>query len=385
MASVMDAPRAGGFLRPRRHAFWLYLIVLALGGSSIGGSLARRASEAPTGAFLLEIALYTLWLAPALWFIHRLDLFECEPLSLAAAAFVWGGLVATGLALTANTASLSFLAKVDPTFASAWGPAVAGPTTEETLKMMGVIVIVLINRNQFDRVLDGFVYGALVGLGFQFVEDMLYGLAAAAQTGESWVSAVVINFVLRGLVNGLWTHAAWTAIAGAGVACFVTRRELSRWKRVTVATCLFLVAWFLHFLNNSPLFPMLFGQESGLLTIAQVIFNGLVTLSVGVAIYRRAVKLEYGWFAEVVRDDIGNALISEAEVAELATNGSRRRAVRRAAIRGGRRAARLQRQLQQAQIAYGVAKARRRESAVIEERQLIEEIKKEIREFGRRG
>ena len=46
-----------------------------------------------------------------------------------------------------------------------------------------MILIVLIARAQVNSVLDGMVYGALVGLGFQVVEDIVYAVNAVAVAG----------------------------------------------------------------------------------------------------------------------------------------------------------------------------------------------------------
>lgn len=65
-------------------------------------------------------------------------------------AFGWGGFAASHLAIPINTAIGSLAAKLgSPEFSAAWGPALAGPTSEETLKYLGVIVLVLIARTRF--------------------------------------------------------------------------------------------------------------------------------------------------------------------------------------------------------------------------------------------
>ena len=48
---------------------------------------------------------------------------------------------------------------------------------------MGVILLVAIARPELDDVLDGFVWGAMVGIGFLLVEDVLYFVRAFAETG----------------------------------------------------------------------------------------------------------------------------------------------------------------------------------------------------------
>ena len=46
------------------------------------------------------------------------------------------------------------------------------------LKTLGVVIIVLVARRQINSVVDGAVYGAFVGLGFQVVEDFIYAVNA---------------------------------------------------------------------------------------------------------------------------------------------------------------------------------------------------------------
>src|SRR5262249_28653143 len=167
---------------------------------------------------LLAVTLLTLYAIPFVAFIYRLDLFEREPVTMVGAAFAWGGLVATSLALSGNQAVFGLASKLgSPDFAGRWGPALAAPPIEETLKILGVIVLVLIARHQFDSPLDGMVYGALVGLGFQVVEDFIYCINAITLAGgDGEIGPVLGTFVVRGLV-GLWGHATYTAIARHGV------------------------------------------------------------------------------------------------------------------------------------------------------------------------
>ena len=143
-----------------------------------------------------------------------------------AAAFAWGGLAGhLGWRSRATRPSSGWRrswAALD--FAGRWGPALAAPPIEETLKILGVVLLVLIARDQFDSPLDGMVYGALVGLGFQVVEDFIYCINAIALAGgDGEIGPVLGTFVVRALV-GLWSHATYTAIAGYGVGYVASRR-----------------------------------------------------------------------------------------------------------------------------------------------------------------
>src|SRR5215831_18510678 len=104
-----------------------------------------------------------------LWFIDRR---EREGAWLFAAAFLWGGCIATALALPFNTA---FLTLVDtwvvqhPVVREALGPdaamllaaPISAPIVEEIAKAVGVLVIFRLLRAEFHNVRDGIVYGAL--------------------------------------------------------------------------------------------------------------------------------------------------------------------------------------------------------------------------------
>ena len=111
-----------------------------------------------------------------------------------AAAFLWGGLIATALALPFNTA---FFKLVDdwlahhPMLAVILGPnaslmlvaPISAPIAEELAKALGVLLLFWLLRPEFDNMRDGLVYGALVGLGFTWFEAALYVVKMYAKFG----------------------------------------------------------------------------------------------------------------------------------------------------------------------------------------------------------
>src|ERR1035437_7252904 len=131
-------------------------------------------------------------------------------------ALLWGGVVATSFAGFANEAWLSVLGKVAPDLAAPWGAAVVGPGVEETLKLIGVITLFLIASSEFDGVMDGFVYGALVGLGFTVVEDVTYFIQAAALApgGVSQSAPAWDTFLIRARGGALYGHVLFTGLTG---------------------------------------------------------------------------------------------------------------------------------------------------------------------------
>ena len=243
----------GRILRPRLPAFWLFAFLIAIGALGAGGIIAGRVSEAPSSS-LFAITLLVVWGVPLVFVIHALDLFEREPFGMLAAAFAWGSLAATTLAISANTAFFDLIAKLgSQSLADRWGAAIAGPIDEETLKALGLLLLVLIAAAEIDTPIDGLVYGAFIGLGFQIVEDFTY-LTNPAFSGDGFSQTHVVweLFVVRGLVAGIWSHAAYTGLVGLGIGYLVSRPDVSRAWRITLALLAFAGAWTMHFVWNSP-------------------------------------------------------------------------------------------------------------------------------------
>jgi hypothetical protein len=282
--------------------------------------------------------------------------------------------VATSLALSGNQAVFGLASKLgSPDFAGRWGPALAAPPVEETLKILGVVVLVLIARQQFDSPLDGMVYGALVGLGFQVVEDFIYCINAITLAGgDAEVGPVLGTFVVRALV-GLWSHATYTAIAGYGVGYVASRRDRPLVDRLLVAAGCFAVAYSAHFIWNSPLLTEAFGEGAGILL--GLLLKGIPVFVLLVVMYRLARRQEATWFRDAVAGEVGTDVLLPEELDELMTLSSRKDVIKMVRRVRGNRAARLVGQLQHAQLELGLACSRRGPTA---ERD-VEEARRTIR------
>ena len=128
-----------------------------------------------------------------LWYLDRR---ERESPWLFAAAFLWGGLIATTLALPANTAVILAIGQwlehnaalkemLGPDAALMVGAPLAAPLVEETTKGLGIVLLFWLMHAEFDNVRDGFIYGALVGAGFNWFESALYVQQNFLQYGEA--------------------------------------------------------------------------------------------------------------------------------------------------------------------------------------------------------
>jgi RsiW-degrading membrane proteinase PrsW (M82 family) len=301
------------FFQPHRAAFWLLavLIVNGLFYTVQMFSLGFRVVPVTALLGLLVWGVYTLIFVLA---FRTLDLLEQHPPEAYVLAFAWGGMGAVYFAAPANAAFLSLCAKlVSPEFVAAWGPAFAGPTTEEFLKLAGVILLILVARNQFQTHLSVLIIGAMTGLGFQVVENLSSTVNASMRFPlENQVDPVLINLLTRGIMGGLWSHAAYTTIASFGVAWFMLHRERPMVTRLAFAFLCFALAWALHFIWNSPLLEDLFDDGYGDMALMLVVKGIPVMIALGLfwhvaarenGAYLHALAAYFVPERELIRDD----------------------------------------------------------------------------------
>jgi protease PrsW len=150
-----------------------------------------------------------------------LDRYEAEPARYIVFAFLWGALVAVVGAFFLNTFGLKMLVEARWTDPLETGAVYLAPITEETLKGLGILLIYLLRRREFDGIIDGIVYAGLIGAGFAFSENILYlGQAYNQYGGEGLTS----TFLVRGLM-GPFGHPLFTSLTGIGIGIAVTARR----------------------------------------------------------------------------------------------------------------------------------------------------------------
>lgn len=156
--------------------------------------------------------LPTILFALLIWWLDR---HEKEPVPLLLVAFLWGAIPAIILAIVLSLAvgvPLQGLITSEGMLRIAEASVVA-PIVEEAVKAIVLVFLFLAFRREFDNVLDGIVYGALVGLGFSFVENVLYLVGEAGRTGTE---GMVRLWLLRAGLFGL-NHSMFTALTGAAL------------------------------------------------------------------------------------------------------------------------------------------------------------------------
>jgi protease PrsW len=336
----------------RQPAFWLFMVILAVGTVFMLILQASFADLTPTG-WVLSWVLLLIYAVPVFIVVYVLDLYEREPTSLVVASLLWGAMAATSMAIFANQGwGLVLIDAFGVDFANRWAAALTAPVTEEVLKGVGVVFIYLIARGEIDDLLDGFVYGAMIGLGFTVLEDVFYFVNVFG--GDP--GGVIQGFFVRVVASGLYGHVLYTGLFGMGVAYFVSRRaEATFGKRLAVAAGLILIGMFAHFLWNSPLidfFPSgpLDNPAAYLQVVLATAVKGLPFLAFLVLMLTLARRREHRWLRAALATEVGREGLHPDELAVLERPAARRRSRRDIAARAGPLAAQVLKRLQKAQI-----------------------------------
>ena len=335
------------------------MVLLLLAGAVRIAMIGLQFAAAYPRATVTALLLFALLAVPFWLFVAELDFLEPEPVATQLLAFGWGALVATSASIPAAAALDDLIAKLgSPGLAADWGAALAGPTVEEVAKTLGVIAVVLVARAQVNSVLDGIVYGAIVGLGFQIVEDVVFALGAVALAGRGdSTQPVIATFLLRGFLSGMWSHTLFGALAGAGIGYLVVGRNRLR-VRIGVALLAVLGAWTAHMLWNSPLLSDGLGN-GGLALLVVLICKGLPPLLLILLLVRAAHDREADFYLArlAALDDPTLGTVGELQVLR---SGTRRAEARRhARLRAGHKAQASVRRLQRAQAQLAVGLSRR--------------------------
>jgi RsiW-degrading membrane proteinase PrsW (M82 family) len=370
-------------IQPKQAAFWLFSGLLLICGIGFVDEQLTFANSSTT-AWLVGLVLLALYAVPVYLLVNTLDLFEREPRSLLIGALLWGGIIATFLAGRINDQWGEIVQKLfGAEFARDWGAAIVGPGVEELLKFLGVVVLYLIARSEFDDVLDGFVYGALVGLGFTLEEDMYYFFTHfVGAAGASDLGGLFEGFFTRVIVGGPYSHVLLTGLTGMGLAFYVTRPDVPRSRRLLIGILLYAAGVAAHFVWNSPLLNDMLGNDPDAITwITWAAIKGLPFLILLAILVRVAIRREQRWVQEALADDVDAGLITPQELGVLGNLRRRRDARRLVAARKGVEGDRLTARLQHAQVALAVAEsgtAPDREAKVAAARELIVGLRSQL-------
>ncbi|HET9920610.1 MAG TPA: PrsW family intramembrane metalloprotease, partial [Ktedonobacteraceae bacterium] len=172
--------------------------------------------------------------------VNFMDRYEREPWFLRLAAFLWGALIAIPPALfiekQVDTALQNILAPGTSDVVRSALQGLNAGVTEETIKGVGLLLLFLILRDEFDNVTDGIVYGALIGAGFAMVENFSY----FATNSRNFLVFLIVGRIILGWLG----HSTFTACFGAGLG--YVRHTRVRWKQILVPLLGYVIAVGLH-------------------------------------------------------------------------------------------------------------------------------------------
>ena len=259
------------------------------------------------GTILLSLVVAFI---PALGYtllVWWLDRYEREPFRLLVVAFFWGAVPAIALAILLEYRLGDPFAALETVLLREFGmDSLVVPVIEELTKGLALLLLFLLVRNEFDNVLDGIVYGAVIGFGFAMTENALYFIDLLRKGGADQFTNVVM---LRLLLFGL-NHAFYSAIVGAGfgLAAEVTG-PMRRWRWLFPLLGLLLAIAF-HAVHNLGM-ALAATNRAALLIAILANWGGVFLL---VVIVLLAWQEERQWIAIELWPEVGTTLTPEEYV-----------------------------------------------------------------------
>ncbi|QLD11077.1 PrsW family intramembrane metalloprotease [Microbacterium oleivorans] len=289
---------------------WVGAVLLVL----LLGLAAYLVSFLGVAASVVGAVLALLPLLGVLWVVRIVDRWEPEPPRLLWLALGWGAVASVVIALGVDLVLSIALGPPRDAVSSAMASVVQAPLVEEIAKGLGILLVLRLGRRFFDGPVDGVVYGAMIGAGFAFTENILYFADSLISGG---VAQVTVTFVLRGILSP-FAHVMFTAATGFAVGLAVRRGArggavFAPWAGGLAAAILLHALW-----NGSAVFTDFFGLYA---TLQVPLFVGFV---LGVILLRRE---ESRLTRERLGDYAAAGWFTPVEVDLLATGAGRRRAI----------------------------------------------------------
>lgn len=235
------------------------------------------------------------------------DRYEREPAWMVIVAFLWGAIPAVVVSLVGEIfIGVPFVGDPGSLTGAIVESALVAPLVEEFAKGAALYAIYRFFRHEFDGVLDGLTYGALIGFGFAMTENFLYFIGAFSEGG--FVDLTVLIF-LRAVVFGL-NHALYTGLLGIGLGMARHASTPGAARRWVLAG--FAGAVGAHALHN---FGASVSSVNGLGIILSLILavGGAALVGVVVLLTWRQERI---WLRDELREEVG-VLLSDSEYQSL--------------------------------------------------------------------
>ncbi len=265
-----------------------------------------------------------------------LDRMEKEPWYLLVLAFLYGATFAIFFASIPN----DLTSKIGGESAAL---ILSAPIAEEFFKGLFILGVFWFRPDEFDGVLDGVIYAAMVGLGFAAMENIeYYGKVvhegskhiqevSAALRGNAIAQshlAVVFIFLVRG-VFGPFAHPLFTSMTGIGLG--LSQQVCRGAWRVAVPIAGYIAAVLLHATWNAT------AGIAGLPYFAGAYLLIFLPTFIGLALLARySIRKEGELVRAQLLNDVNAGYLSPADYRALCTSGARKADVRDARQRGGR-------------------------------------------------
>lgn len=260
-----------------------------------------------------------------------IDRYEREPIWMLATAFLWGATVATFISIIINTL-FGFLVGsiVGPEIGELLSASISAPIVEETSKGLALFILFFWKKDEFDGVIDGIVYAAMVGLGFAMTENFLYYGRAFVEGG---IEGSLLLFVIRGVLSP-FNHPLFTAMTGIGLG--LSRQTDQTWVKYGAPLAGLLAAITLHFLWNSASVPLaLLGLPEPIVILTMLVLLA-VPMVVGVlAVVFFSLRREGHIVRHYLTPELQSGLLSREEYETLGSVLGRIRSSFRALSSGG--------------------------------------------------
>ncbi|MUL82552.1 MULTISPECIES: PrsW family intramembrane metalloprotease [unclassified Mycolicibacterium] len=290
-------------------------------GLVIGALVLLFTALNPAGA-IIGFTLSSIAMTGALFAYLWLDRWEPEPPRLLLLAFGWGASVAIVLSLVLSLFTDALLAPGVEGAHSFASVAVRAPFIEEAAK--GLFLLVMMTgrrRNELNSLTDCLVYAGLVGLGFAWLEDIMYIASADSLAGS------LLTAAMR-LIMAPFAHSLFTTMTAIGVYFALQRRS-----GIAKALCIlagYLGAVFMHGLWNGS---SLVGAGTYFVVYIVWMVPIFVTMIVVAVISRRR---EQKVVATKLPGMVAAGLITPNEATWLGSLRTRHGAIQQATMAGGR-------------------------------------------------
>ncbi|MDY5584776.1 MAG: PrsW family intramembrane metalloprotease [Arcanobacterium sp.] len=239
---------------PAERAMWYVLVIISI--IAFLEVLPTLLEPAGAGAALLATGYALIPVAAIGLFVLFIDRWEPEPKRMYLVAFMWGAgasvliaLIFNGLVSDALSGIYYGIRGTNVSDSDTFFASYVAPLTEETIKGAGVLLIYFVFRRHFNGPIDGIVYGALIGSGFAFSENILYFVR--------YYDSIGTIFQVR-FLDGPLNHEAWTAVFGFFVGIAAEKVGMNGKKNSLKDIWKWLVPGFVfavlgHWVNNDAL------------------------------------------------------------------------------------------------------------------------------------